>query len=374
MKIGYDGYYIDDITSAWGATERNLINNLISIDKEDIFYIFTTMDGSKFIRYSDNARIINIGSQKKRNVISRIRSIRKAINENSLNLDLYIETCEVIPKLNPSVTIFSLVHDFSQGKFESPLSISRFKGILYNYLHIRSIRRSQALFCNSEFTMRQLKKYLQPNQIATVFPHGIDPIFLAEINCPDHLRNILEDKFDLRFFLYVGRVDVKHKNVLTLFQAFKEISITYPSLVLVLATSKKLTKSQLNYIKDNNLRISVVNSPSTEEIACLYKKSIALIFPSMYEGFGIPIIEAQTVGCPVILNDIEVFREVAGEGAIYFNGDYKNLREKMEFFLKKENSNSYVKKGKLNAIRYSWEKTAIVIYKFIRKKNSEDMC
>ncbi len=109
-------------------------------------------------------------------------------------------------------------------------------------------------------------------------------------------------------------------------------------------------------------RVKLFKGLSTLEVAFLYSRAAAFIFPSYYEGFGIPILEAQHMGCPLVLNDIPVFREVSGGAAIFFNGKTIDLVRALEEVTDKRNRDELIKKGRENCKRYSWRKVAEMIY------------
>ena len=368
MIIGFDGYYIDKQISAWGNTELNLLRNLAQIDKSDIFYVFTSDDGCAFFKEYSNIRCIILEKTIRDNAIFRTRSILRACRKNSIRMDIYIETCEISPRFKYPVRIFSLEHDFSQGTQESPLSWSHILGLIYRHLHLRSIKRANVLFCNSSFTLRQLKPYLSKGQTATVFPHGCDEVFNREPSNDPSIDNMLDQDCCDGFFLYVGRIQVRHKNLPMLLRAFSQLSRKFTSTELVIVSSQSFTRRQKNLIRKLGIKPILLNSLPSEHIVVLYRRAIALVVPSTYEGFGIPIIEAQSLGCPLILNDIDVFREVAGDGALFFNGTLRDLQEKMEYALNKENLKEFVAIGKMNHQKFSWYNTADIIHSHIRAK------
>ena len=103
---------------------------------------------------------------------------------------------------------------------------------------------------------------------------------------------------------------------------------------------------------------------SDEELVRLYNQATCFIFPSIYEGFGLPTIEAMKCGCPVLVSDIPVLREVCGEAAIYFNPYHiEEIRNTIKQFLKKNEAlqSTIIEKGFENVKRFSWEKTAKTI-------------
>lgn len=100
---------------------------------------------------------------------------------------------------------------------------------------------------------------------------------------------------------------------------------------------------------------------SDAELKSLYGRAAFLVFPSDYEGFGLPIIEAQTFGLPVIASNIPVLTEVAGEGAVFFErGDAAQLADQIEPFMSGHPNWKGLSQAAIdNAARFSWERTAI---------------
>ncbi|MEQ8223682.1 MAG: glycosyltransferase, partial [Candidatus Eremiobacterota bacterium] len=95
-------------------------------------------------------------------------------------------------------------------------------------------------------------------------------------------------------------------------------------------------------------------------LGIIYKHAIAFVFPSLYEGFGLPVIEAFSCNCPVILSNSSCFPEIAGDGAIYFDGNdieaIQNIIEKVLY--NKALREELIYKGRERAKVFTWEITA----------------
>jgi len=365
MRVGIDGYFMGDTNSAWGKAQRNVILRLSDIDHDDELFVFTDEEGAKYLPENSNMRVVKV-KREKDSFISRIRSIKESIKRGKLNLDIYIETVDIAPKLEDTVKIFSLQHDFSNGTMERRFSVARLKGKIYRFFQLSTVSKSDVVFCNSSFTKEQIPRTFNNKKRVLISPHGCDPIFE---NLP-----VLAERFESislkvpeKFFLFVGRLTVKHKNVPLLLKAFLIFSQKHPEYSIVLASAEDPTEEENKLIHLLGERAKIFKGLSTEEIAFLYSKATAFIFPSYYEGFGIPIIEAQHMGCPLILNDIPVFREVSGGAAIFFNGEPEDLVRAMEEIIHEENKEDMIKKGKENCKRYSWRNVARQIYDEIRR-------
>ena len=119
--------------------------------------------------------------------------------------------------------------------------------------------------------------------------------------------------------------------------------------------------------KDN---VKVLGRVSDEELLRLYHQAECFIFPSIYEGFGIPPVEAMACGCPVLAADIPVLREVCADAADYFNPyDVRSIHEGILAYLKDSDTKKPLlqAKGKNNVQRYSWQKSAQKIILLVKE-------
>ncbi len=126
----------------------------------------------------------------------------------------------------------------------------------------------------------------------------------------------------------------------------------------------------MDYIKKRNLRERILHFPfidltEREKLAEIYNSAGVLAYPSFYEGFGIPVLEAMACGCPVICSEIPPFVEIAKDAAVFFNPkDAKALESGIERILEdKDLKNSLIQKGFSIAKRYNWKDCARNTYK-----------
>lgn len=173
------------------------------------------------------------------------------------------------------------------------------------------------------------------------------------------------NKFDFlnnaQFFVGLSST-YKNKNIITLINAFKIISQQYPQLKLVLVGHLPIDNSIQKKIKTYNLANSIFVTGYVEEkeLISIFRKSIAFVFPSVYEGFGLPLLEAQNLGVPVISSNKGSLPEIGGDSVLYFDAlDEKELAEKMiTIYTNKELYKNFIEKGFINASRFSWNITA----------------
>lgn len=163
------------------------------------------------------------------------------------------------------------------------------------------------------------------------------------------------------YFLFVGTIQPR-KNLERVILAFYKIYKNYNNYKLVIAGSKGwLSDSIYSLPKELGIedRVKFLGYVSEKDLAALYSRAIALLFPSLFEGFGLPILEAQACGCPVITSNISSMPEVAGKGAVLVNPyEVEDIIRAMERVQGTGYRVQLIKKGFDNVKRFSWEKCA----------------
>lgn len=163
------------------------------------------------------------------------------------------------------------------------------------------------------------------------------------------------------YFLYVGQRDA-YKNFHQTLKDFSLFHRQFP-LVKLVCTGKPFSSSENKQIRELGLLQNVIYiRPTDIELLNLYHYAIAFIYPSLYEGFGMPILEAFACGCPVLLNNISCFPEIAGDAALYFESDSSNsnlLELLINYYSRKTAlKDQLVCKGYCRLQKYSWDKSS----------------
>lgn len=227
-----------------------------------------------------------------------------AVSREARRADLWFSPSFVVPLWwrGPSVVT---VHDLT-----FVLEPERYRGRLNtaHALHAtrRSARRARRVLCGSRQTKGLLVRHLDldPEQV-TVTPYGVADRFLEEPVCDPGRRE--------GFFLFVGVLEAR-KGLDVLLTALRALD---RPMDLVLAGrpgwGTELVLAELR--REPGVRFE--DSPSDERLAALYRRALALVYPSRMEGFGLPVAEAMASGCPVVASDLPCIREFAGEVPLY---------------------------------------------------------
>jgi len=245
-----------------------------------------------------------------------------------------------------------------------------------NRLSDHAIKNADQIIAVSNSTKNDILKFypeISQDKI-TVVHHGFDSeIFSRKIITKEAER--LMATYDLEprtYLLYVGAIQPR-KNLNVLIDAFEKIKTLRPELKLVIAGAPAWQyQSTLDKIASSQFAndIIVTGVLNFSQIAALYQKAEVFVFPSLYEGFGIPVLEAMAAGVPVVLANNSSLPEVAGDSALYFETESSiDLTEKIESILKDEKlRKELIKKGSERVKEFSWEKCARQTLDVILKK------
>lgn len=208
----------------------------------------------------------------------------------------------------------------------------------------------------------------------TVIYHGFDPeLFQRELS-QEEWESILKS-YNLKpksYLLYVGAIQPR-KNLEVLIEAFEKIKEKNPELKLVFAGAPAWKyQTTLDKIAASKVSgdIIVTGNLEFEKISTLYQYAKMLVFPSLYEGFGIPVLEAMAAKVPVILARNSSLVEVGGEAALYFETENStDLASCMQRIIEDDVlSGELVRKGSEHAANFSWEKCARETLDILLKK------
>ena len=230
----------------------------------------------------------------------------------------------------------------------------------YRIMTPLAIKTSRHLITVSQFSKQEIMRFypfIQEGQISVAYGAVDSTRFhrLSSVPAPEH-----------PFALAVSSIDPR-KNFPMLVKAFKGIE----GCQLYIVGKQNHVFSQQNGLDEAIPNVNFLGRVSDEELRRLYNQAVCFIFPSIYEGFGLPLLEAMTCGCPVLASDIPVFREVCGDAAIYFNPyDEASIRNAIAHFLSlnKEEQEMLQTAGYEHAQRYSWEQSARGIIDLSMKK------
>ena len=253
------------------------------------------------------------------------------------------------------------VHDLSFLK--NPSWYSRTYYWYYKFMTPLAVMTSQHILTVSEFSKSEILgfyPFLKAEKISVVY-NAID----RQLFRP--LTSDIRHQTSAPFVLCVSSIDPR-KNFARLIEACQ--GLTGAKLYIVGKYNRVF--SQQMQLDTASEHIQFLGRVSDDELVRLYNQAECFVFPSLYEGFGLPPLEAMACGCPVLVSDIPVEREVCGEAAQYFNPlDPNNILHTITQYL---NTADVIKekmrqKGYENIMRFSWEKSAQALMNIVKETN-----
>ncbi len=274
--------------------------------------------------------------------------------------DIFLATDHILPNLTNSRTIFTLgdVTFISHPHTHSHLNRTYLRWMMPHF-----IRRADAVLAISHSTLREASAFYPEihNKGRVIYP-AVGPQF-CRITEPARLETIRRG-YNLpdQFVLYVGTLEPR-KNLPIFLKAFQQAQAELPDFKLVIAGKKGWLYGDI-FATVHSLgltdRVIFTDFVSDEDLPALYTLAKLFVYPSLYEGFGLPVLEAMACGAPVLCSNTSSLPEVAGEAAILINpNDVRGWAQAMAQVIKNETlRDDLIQRGFRQAARFTWEATA----------------
>jgi len=312
-------------------------------------------------------------------IITRFTFIKKLVREiilllgkiNAKSYDIYWEP-NLLPNQNiKTKKLITTVHDFSFILHKEYHPKERIEYI--DKYFTKNIIKSDMIITGSHFTKNEILQRLdfKEEQIEVIY-HGIDHNLFQVYSNED-----LKVDFELpkKFILSVGSIEPR-KNLIGLLEAYSALSLEIKKeYKLVIAGFKGWeNKEIMALIEKNQENIHYLGFISDKELSIVYNLASLFVFPSFYEGFGLPVLEAMACGTPVVCSDSSSIPEVGGDAVVYCDpNNTDDISNKMVQVL---NDTELQKSMKVSGIKrakeFTWEKSALQHIKVFQKVLSEE--
>ena len=282
-------------------------------------------------------------------------TIRLAVEMIMRPPDVLFLPCSGFPLRLPR-SVVTTIHDIGFDRFPElykPIQV-------YYHKHAvrRALKRCRIILTISEFTRQELKDvYGTIKPAVQVTPLAADEKKFYYPIADEEIRRMKENyKLDRPYFLYIGRVESK-KNIGRLLKAFALVGRVGREAELVLVGPDGRGSEALTDLLGGVKRIKWL---ADKDLAPVLAGALALVFPTLYEGFGIPIVEAMAVGTPVLTSDRGANKEVAGDAAILVDPeDVRSIADGLvQISRNSDLRQSLITKGLARSRQFDWDKTA----------------
>lgn len=321
MKIAFDAKRALYNRTGLGNYSRFVINGLAGIPPQDAYYLYAPGKGQKALR----------------NQIAPSPAIRYAYPEGWMNslfpslwrskrivkdlqrekIELYHGLSNELPAnmMQSGIPSVVTIHDLIFLRY--PQLYKPIDRKIYTYKFRQACLQADKIIAISRQTRQDILSFFGiPEKKIEILYQGCDPVFGQPVEDPR--KQAVRNKYNLpsSYILYVGSIE-ERKNLLLLVQALKDLKEDLP--VIAVGRWTPYVKTIEAYIEENRLngRVRLLHTVSYPELPALYQMATLFVYPSFFEGFGIPILEAQKAGVPVIAAVGSCLEEAGGPGALY---------------------------------------------------------
>ncbi len=369
MKIGIDIRLIGKKRTGDEAVIFNLVKNLARLGAKHEFVLFTDSNDKKALEEiagrlgifgQENFRIVSLPAQNR--FAWNFWTLPQYLRKNPV--DVY-HTQYITPLFVPKkIKIVTIVHDISFNFFPQFIRFSDW--FFLKMLIPLSLQRADKIIGVSEFTRSEIIRFykIAPEKVGFIY-NSVDDEFLTDALSREKLDQV-KSRYSLpeKFILYIGTLQPR-KNIPHLIEAFARIKDRVGGVKLVIAGNpqahnfdKRIRKAISENKLENNVQLPGFIDERDKQ--AVFRLAHVLVLPSLYEGFGIPLLEAMSQKVPALASDIPSLKEIGQSGALYFNtSSTEDLAEKLyDICMNNGLRQELMTSGSLRASFFSWENSA----------------
>lgn len=361
MNIGIDALTIDEKPTGIGWYGINFINSIDKVLNQSLnVTVYIQEKAKNFFKGVNNVNIKIIGnfnSNKQRIYYQQIK-MSSVLKRDKIDFVHYIDY--LVPVLHNEIPYIITIHDLSfYEKNFFNISKALFKRIITK----SAIKSATAIICDSNWTRKSIQKMFNiTDKVYTIYL-GYNDMY-KKLDVQDQ-QIICEIKYKYgiksRYILFVGTVEPR-KNLDNLIKAFYKISNSVVHQLVIVGKKGWRYDNIHRLVRELNIedRVIFTDYISNLEILYLYNNADVFVYPSIYEGFGIPPLEAMACGCPVVVSNVTSLPEVVGDAAMLVNPfDVDDIANKIYKVVSDRNLNNLLREKSIKqASKFSWEKCA----------------
>ncbi len=381
MNIGFDAKRAYHNQTGLGHYSRTLVHSLAQYYPEHEYFLFNPKSSSLFKFNEENVHEVWPHSFPSTFFSSAWRSSWVKKDLKKLRIEIYHGLSHEIPigiqktGIRSVVTIHDLIHERYPEQY-NPIDVK-----IYQKKFKYACQYTDKIIAISEQTKKDIIEFYKiPPEKISVTCQSCNPNFGKQLTEAE--KKIVQLRYSLppEFFLYVGSI-IERKNLMNVCKAFFICRDHLKIPLVVVGNGRKYKQQVKDFIKQNNLEKKIIflseqasakssrSFQNAEDLPALYQSAIAMIYPSFFEGFGIPVLESFWSRLPVITSNVSSLPEVGGDAAYYVNpGSAEEIAEAMKkIYGDHELANKMKEKGWQQAQKFTQKKCAEAVMNIYEK-------
>ena len=377
MNIGFDAKRAYHNGTGLGHYSRTLIRSLAEYFPQHEYFLFNPKPSEIFELNGKNTHEVLPSKLLHKTLSSVWRSTWIKNDLEKMAIDIYHGLSNEIPldihktAIKPVVSIHDLIFE------RYPAQYSRIDVEIYKRKFIYACDHAEKIIAISEQTKNDIMEfYRTPEQKITVCYQSCNPAFAKPVN--ENIRQQIKEKYSLpdEYFLYVGSI-IERKNLLGICKALYLLRNDLKIPLVVIGDGTKYKQQVKDFIRQNGLDNNVIflsentlakvasSFLKADDFPAIYQMAIAMIYPSFFEGFGIPVLEALLSRLPVITSNVSSLPEAGGDGAYYVNpNNAEEIAEGMKkIFRDRAFAETLKEKGWQHAQHFTQQRSAANVMK-----------
>lgn len=362
-------FLLPDKLEGIGIYTQEIFKRVVQqLPEHDFYFLFDRPFSNEFI-FAKNVTPIIVSPPARHPILWYWwfeKSIPKILEQHKI--DLFISP-DGFCSLSTTIPQILTIHDLGFEHFptHTPFLVRNY----YQYFTPKFCQKATKILAVSEFTKQDIiAKYgIEESKIEVVY-NAVDIIETRDKR-QETKSQISNLKSGNPYFLFIGAVHPR-KNVLSLLKAFEQFKTKNKQThqLIIIGRNAWMNAELENYLQKMQFKNDVIWMKNCErnELLEILQNAFTLVYPSLFEGFGIPIIEAMTLGVPVITSNVSALHEIAGNAALLVPPtDINSIINAMLELIENENLRlNLIEKGKANAARFSWQKSAEKVIELIK--------
>jgi glycosyltransferase involved in cell wall biosynthesis len=359
MKIGFDAKRAFHNNTGLGNYSRFVIEAMLKYFSQNEYFAYSPKLSNREIGIK--------GITPKHKFLWRSVLIKRDLRRDKVQIYHGLSNELPFGKMPSGIKTVVTIHDLIFERY--PKLYPFFDTLIYKFKSRKACQNADAIVAVSEQTKRDIIEFygINPEKIYVIY-QDCDAAFQTKLST-EHIENVkVKYQIKKKYILSVGTI-IERKNQASLVAAFHKLNLSNYELILVGGHSKYQDQIE-KYIKENSIQnVKILNKVSFQDLPAIYQGSELFVYPSFFEGFGIPIVEALHSGVPVVAATGSCLEEAGGGGALYANPlDMNDLADKiLQVLVNRDLKTQMIEAGQKHIQQFSAERIARQLNKIYQK-------